>query len=691
MESRPHLNSKYLGLHSCRYQTTFVSSPFVYFSKGSYVSKMNIHDLEETFSFQAHNGMISAINPRPRINPTSIFTIDYYGDIALHTLTGECLNRLSHSPKQIVPKCVRTSATNSDGTLLAIVSTGGNSYNGLVEIFSINSLNEITKVRVLRGNFKQCEFANDLDLFVLRENIVSTEIENPWRQKDLPLNAEKILNDFDSEKEEIESSEDLLESMTVHSKRIVNYYACVFYDIATQRVGKAEELDIYSRVNCMRQNYQGKVVFATMKRTVYVMEMQSLSMLHVLSLVGAGSLAMVICENDYLYFSPQANYFCRFNMARSKVNQEIDIKNTYPELEILKTDQKWIHKNNYLAWGESEKTIISLNEYGIFSADFQDFPNNSKLINCKHKSLFKITCCGLDIHASQKLVAIGDFNGGVFIFDYELNTLVCKSKIFGCIRCLCFHYDTLYIGTIEGNIFAWDFFNSEQQELFFSIGDQESVICMAWKSDSLAVGSRNGEIWLFPHTPSEFHKFLAHETQESDERFGSLGLFSEVWSITWSPCGNFLASASEDQSVRIWNTHTYAIAAVLPKHKRAVTGVRWEKIENTLIGTSEVSEILVSCSDDETLRVYNTSTWEILLTVCTSCIQEWHTITYAAIEKNGRRVACVTQNGFLFVVDLRNGNFEVVERLHNGSIEGFDWKTDLITCSSEGLACVVSL
>ena len=75
----------------------------------------------------------------------------------------------------------------------------------------------------------------------------------------------------------------------------------------------------------------------------------------------------------------------------------------------------------------------------------------------------------------------------------------------------------------------------------------------------------------------------------------------------------------------------------------------------------------------------------------TSGIQEWHTITYAAIEKLGYRAACVTQNGFLFVMDLRTMTIIVTERLHNGSIEGFDWKNKILTCSSEGLDCVISL
>ena len=102
-------------------------------------------------------------------------------------------------------------------------------------------------------------------------------------------------------------------------------------------------------------------------------------------------------------------------------------------------------------------------------------------------------------------------------------------------------------------------------------------------------------------------KFVAHETQDSnDERFGSLGLFSEIWSIAWSPCATFIATASEDQTIRIWDSKTYDLVKVLEKHIMAVTGVRWENIQEIEVNGTKVSEILISCSDDQTLRVYDT-------------------------------------------------------------------------------------
>jgi WD40 repeat protein len=122
-----------------------------------------------------------------------------------------------------------------------------------------------------------------------------------------------------------------------------------------------------------------------------------------------------------------------------------------------------------------------------------------------------------------------------------------------------------------------------------------------------------------------------------------------------------------------------------------VTGVRWEKVKPFKSSDLNIDEILVTCSDDETLRIYHPHTWTLLHTLKTSIIQEWHTITYTAIQPSGNQVACVTQNGFVFILCLDNFECHTIERIHNGSIEGLDWKQKLVTCSSEGLCCVITI
>jgi len=168
------------------------------------------------------------------------------------------------------------------------------------------------------------------------------------------------------------------------------------------------------------------------------------------------------------------------------------------------------------------------------------------------------------------------------------------------------------------------------------------------------------------------YNFQAHEAipDLKDSNFGSLILYAEVWSICWGPHDRplFIATTSEDQTVRVWDVHNFfsmsegvvackdkvSRVTTLTGHKAAVTSVDWQ---HTAMG-----ELLVSCADDRTVRVWRVDGWRLLYVFDTLChvpLTEWHTLTYIALPVHGRHVACGAQNGFLFVWPLPKAEDEL--------------------------------
>jgi WD40 repeat protein/serine/threonine protein kinase/DNA-binding XRE family transcriptional regulator len=158
---------------------------------------------------------------------------------------------------------------------------------------------------------------------------------------------------------------------------------------------------------------------------------------------------------------------------------------------------------------------------------------------------------------------------------------------------------------------------------------------------------------------------------------------AQVWSITYSPDGKRIATASQDKTAKIWDANTGQLLLTLTGHTESVNGIVFSPDGRRIATTSDdhtakvwdastgdelltfsghtdwVARIafspdgtrLVTTSADETAKVWDTDTGQELLTFSGHGRLVWD----VAFNPDGKRVATCGEDGFVRVWDVISG------------------------------------
>jgi WD40 repeat protein/transcriptional regulator with XRE-family HTH domain len=113
---------------------------------------------------------------------------------------------------------------------------------------------------------------------------------------------------------------------------------------------------------------------------------------------------------------------------------------------------------------------------------------------------------------------------------------------------------------------------------------------------------------------------------------------AEVWSVTFSPDGKQIATASQDGTAKIWDAFTGGELLTLSGHRGSVNGVAF----------SPDGKLIATTSDDQSVKVWDATTGEELLTLL------GHTapVLRVAFSPNGTRLVTASNDGTAKVWDL---------------------------------------
>jgi Tol biopolymer transport system component len=154
------------------------------------------------------------------------------------------------------------------------------------------------------------------------------------------------------------------------------------------------------------------------------------------------------------------------------------------------------------------------------------------------------------------------------------------------------------------------------------------------------------------------------------------GHLRRIWSVSWSPDGKRLASASGDRTVKVWDAITGEILFTLGGHTGEVRSVCF----------SPNGKRLASASQDQTVKVWDAQSGRDVLTL------KGHTdgVTSVCFSPDGRRLTSASRDGTVKLWDTESGQETLTLDVHEHSMFGLaevTWSPDgkrLAGCGGNG-------
>ncbi|MGH2413558.1 MAG: WD40 repeat domain-containing protein, partial [Microcystaceae cyanobacterium] len=135
-----------------------------------------------------------------------------------------------------------------------------------------------------------------------------------------------------------------------------------------------------------------------------------------------------------------------------------------------------------------------------------------------------------------------------------------------------------------------------------------------------------------------------------------------VWGVSFSPDGKILASASYDKTVKLWDTATYQEIKTLTGHTNSVRGVSF----------SRDGKILATASDDKTVKLWDSATGKQIKTLT----GHTNSVKGVSFSRDGKILASASLDNTVKLWNTATGKQIKTLTGHTNSVRGVSFSRD---------------
>lgn len=151
------------------------------------------------------------------------------------------------------------------------------------------------------------------------------------------------------------------------------------------------------------------------------------------------------------------------------------------------------------------------------------------------------------------------------------------------------------------------------------------------------------------------------DLSNSSLNYNLTGHDSPVNSVAYSPCGQYLASGSDDSAVKIWHPESQRALKTFKDHRQVVKAVAW----------SPTGDQVASSSNDETIKLWNPYAQNNQPLTTFTGHTNW--VSSVAYNRDGSQLASADYDGKIALWDTIKAASIFLKHVHKNSISYRDW------------------